>query len=162
MQKRGCVRHFLADDQAVSEEFTSLPALSVVLIGFALFLALLSQTYLSFEERGAELRVYHTANTLAEKLTNPECYFMRNGGLIDVPVLCHDLGSLQRIGDQWQRSGLGFLLRVHWNNTTEEFLASNTTIGVPHIAVSYPVGVYLSEAQTVPGTLTVLLWRISA
>jgi hypothetical protein len=144
----------------VSEEFTSLPALSLVLIGFALFLVVLGQTYLTFQERGEQLRVYQTANTLAEKLTNPACGFMKSGGLLDIPFLRNDSGTVQTINEQWRRSGLRCLLRVHWNQTTEEFPSTNETIGVPCVAVSYPIGVYLSDARTVPGTLTVLVWRV--
>jgi len=37
MRKKGLVHYFITDTQAVSEEFTTLPSLSLVMIGFSIF-----------------------------------------------------------------------------------------------------------------------------
>jgi hypothetical protein len=155
------LRCFFADNYAVSEEFTSLPALSIVMIGFALFVVLLAQAYLTYEERMEQLQEYQTVDALASKLTNPDCFFMREGGLVDVSVLRQDTSSLQRICDQWRRSGVAFFLRLHWDDITEDFPGTCSTTSSHRVAVSHLVGVYLTDAQTIPGVLTVILWRCS-
>jgi len=153
------VRYFLMNDEAVSEEFTTLPALSVVMIGFALFIVLFSQTYLVYEGRMQQLEEYQTADALANKLTNPDCFFIKEGGLVDLPLLSNDTFSLKRICDQWKQSGINFFLRLHWSNVTMDFPEPSNASMSHRVAVSRQVGVFLSDAQTVPGVLTVILWR---
>jgi hypothetical protein len=152
------VRCFLRNEAAISEEFTTLPALSVVMIGFSLFLLLLAQTYIAYEERMEQLQEYQTADTLVRKLTNPDCPFMRPGGLIDVNVLQQD-ATVQVLHDQYLRSGIPFVVRLHWDDITVDF-PEVCNMTVPHrVAVTRQIGVFLNEAQTVQGTLTVILWR---
>jgi hypothetical protein len=152
-------RNFLIDEQAVSEEFTVLPALSIVMIGFTLFVVLLAQTYTAYGERINQLQNYQTASSIVRKLTNPDCFFIRDGGLIDLFLLQNDTESLHLFCEQYQKSGIIFLVRLHWNNNTQDF--PNTTISIPsnRIAISSNVGVYLNEGQTIPGTLTIIVWR---
>jgi len=154
------VRAFVHDERAVSEEFTTLPALSVVMIGFTLFIVLLAQTYTAYEERIDRLQRYHTADTLALKLTNPDCYFIKEGGLIDIQILQDDTQSLERIRNEYQKSGITFILRLRWTNTSEDFPEELPSITGNRVAVSKDVGIYLNEAQTVPGTLTIILWSV--
>ena len=153
------VRYFLANDYAVSEEFTTLPALSVVMIGFALFVVLFSQTYLTYEERMEQLQDYQTADAIASKLTNPDCSFIKEGGLVNLPLLLNDTSSLQRICDRWNQSGIGFVLRLSWTNITMDFPETMNVTTVHRVAVSRQVGISLSDAQTVPGVLTIIVWR---
>jgi len=155
------VRSFFNDDFAVSEEFTSLPTLSIVMIGFALFLVLLAQTYLTHGERMNQLDDYQTADRIVRKLTNPDCCFMRPGGLIDVSVLRQDTSMLQRMNEQYNHSGVRFLLRLRYDNIEEDFPSSNNLSAPYRIAVTRQAGIYLSDAQTVPGSLTIILWRDS-
>ena len=161
MQKTFKMRYFLVDEHAVSEEFTTLPALSIVMIGFALFIVLLAQTYTAYEERMDRLQNYQTADGIANKLTSPDCYFIREGGLIDVPILQSDTGSLQILCEQYERSGVIFLLRLQWNDLTQDFPETLSISPMNRVAVSKEVGIYLNEAQTVPGTLTIVLWEDS-
>jgi hypothetical protein len=105
------VRSFFKDERAVSEEFTILPALSVVMIGFVLFVTLLAQTYLAYADRVNQLQNYQTADTILQKLTNPDSYFIKEGGLIDIAILQNDTIFLQKLYVQYQRLGVSFVLR---------------------------------------------------
>jgi len=159
MRRDQCVRDFVRNDEAVSEEFTSLPALSVVIVGFGLFALLLSQTYLSYEERMGQLQGYQIVDSLANQLTSLERSFIREGGVFNVSAVEQDSTFFFRMSDQWKRSGWRFLVRIHWGNSTIDFLGPEDTT-VPHrIAVTRPIGVYLNDAQTIPGSFTVILWR---
>ena len=80
-------RRFIKDENAISEEFTALPALSVVMIGFALFIVLMANTYSAYNTRIDSLEKYQTADFIAIKLTNPDCFFIKEGGVINLPVL---------------------------------------------------------------------------
>jgi hypothetical protein len=153
------VRSFFRDERAVSEEFTVLPALSVVMIGFALFVALLAQTYLAYTDHVNQLQNFQTADGVLQKLTNPDSYFIREGGLIDLDILQNDTLPLQQLCTQYQRSGVTFILRLQWSNQTQDFPKALQTESRNRIAVAKEMGIYLNEAQTIPGILTILLWR---
>ena len=152
-------RYFLKNVEAVSEEFTVLPALSVVMIGFALFVVLLAQTYITYADRIDRLQSYQTADGLLQKLTNPDCFFIREAGLIDLHLLQNDTISLQNFLEQYTKSGFFFHLQLHWNDQIWDFPESMSSDPDIRIAVSKEIGIYLNEAQTTPGTLTILLWR---
>lgn len=152
-------RSFLVNEQAVTEEFTVLPALTIVMIGFALFVVLVAQTYTTYEERTARIQSYQTASSLAHKLTNPDCFFIRNEGVVDLPRLQQDAESLGRLWTQYQKSGFSFFLRLRWNNDSQDFLEKPLVLPTEYIALSIDVGIYLNEARTIPGTLTIILWK---
>ncbi len=151
-------RYFLRNEEAVSEEFTVLPALSVVMIGFAVFIILLAQTYVAYADRIDRLQTYQTADGLLQKLTNPDCFFIKPPGLVHLPLLQNDTGALQNYFEQYTKSGFFFLLQIQWNNQTWDFPDPMTSDPVNCIAISKEIPISLNEAQTIPGTLTILLW----
>ena len=105
---------------------------------------------------------YKTADFISTKLTNLDCYFIKEGGLVDLPRL-HSPESnilLQSMKNNYKSSNLDFVLRISWDRNSEDFpedLPSN--IG-DRVAVTKDVGVYLNEVQTVPGKLTIILWNL--
>jgi hypothetical protein len=159
MRNRIRKRSFLENEQAVSEEFTSLPALSIVLIGFAVFIVLLAQTYIAYADRVDRLQHYQTADGLLQKLTNPECYFIRPGGLVDLSNLENDDTSFQHLYQQYYKIGYVFCLQLRYDSQIKILPESSEPQPPNRIAVSLEIGVYLNEAQTIPGTLTIVLWK---
>lgn len=162
MVKKLHLKKFIHDEKAVSEEFTSLPALSVVMIGFTLFFVLLATVYTSYDTRIESLEKYQTGDFIATKLTNPDCYFIREGGLIDLPLLNSTSGksALNLMRDEYKTSGVNFTLRISWDNNHEDFPETLPDHIGDRVAVSKNVGVYLNEVQTAPGELTIILWNI--
>jgi hypothetical protein len=161
MKNRVEYRIFLKNEDAVSEEFTVLPALSIVMIGFALFVVLLAQTYITYADHLSRLQNYQTANGLLQKFTNPDCSFVREGGAIDLSILQNDNASLQKLSEQYRQSDIFFLFQLTWNNQSQVFPNIEPTANTSTIAVSKRVGIYLNEAQTLPGDLTIIVWRES-
>ncbi|MDD5779101.1 MAG: hypothetical protein PHU95_06605 [Candidatus Thermoplasmatota archaeon] len=72
---------FISDESGISEEFTSLPALAVVLIGFGLFFALVGGAYHVHTEKLERADGYRAANFVLQKLTTS------NGGLAEEGIL---------------------------------------------------------------------------
>ena len=160
MNKRKPFQTFLKDENAVSEEFTSLPALSIVMIGFTLFILLIANTYAAYEQRIDSLEKYQTGYFIATKLTNPDCYFIRNGGIVDLPLLRTDPDTLISIRDDYMTSGVSFIVRITWDEGSEDFPEELPVDVTDRVAVSKNVGIYLNEAQTTPGKLTIILWSV--
>jgi hypothetical protein len=153
------VQSFLVNEQGISEEFTTLPALSVVMIGFSLFLVLLAQTYTAYEGRMTQLQYYQIADDITSKFTNLDCYFMRGGGLVDVSLLNKTPELLQQLRDEYNKSNITFIIRLRYNDVVCDFPEPLPSVTNDRVAVSKELGMYLNEAQTTPGTLTVILWR---
>ncbi len=154
-------RYFLKNEEAVSEEFTVLPALSVVMIGFALFILLIAQTYGAYTERINRLQIYQVIDGFFQKIMNPDCFFIRSPGVIDLRLLQKDGDPLLSYLGQYTRSGFEFCVQIQWENQTWGFPEDIVTNLSEHVAVSKAIGIYLNEAQTVPGVITLLLWRRS-
>ena len=163
MQRHSPWNSFIQDEKATSEEFTSLPALTVVVIGFTLFVALLVRTYTAYETRVDILENYKIASSIVEKLTNPNCLYIRPGGNVDLAVLHSQDGQLvlNITRNEYQNSSIDFIVRLSWIDSSEDFpieLPENTN---DRVAVSTFINVYLNEARTIPARFTVILWRIN-
>jgi len=152
---------FLKDNTAISEEFTVIPALCIVMVGFALFVALMSQTYITFTDHMNRLQNYQTADRILQRLTRSDCFFVKEAGLIDIQVLLNDTLSLQTILEQYKKSGIVFFLRFSWDNRTMVFPETLVRGSFRYTAVSKEIALFLNEAQTTPGALTVFLWEES-
>ena len=152
------LKKFLKDENAVSEEFTSLPALSIVMIGFTLFILLISNTYMAYEQRIDSIEKYQTGYFIATKLTNPDCYFIKEGGIVDLALLRNDIEELIILCDKYKTSGINFIVRIKWDKGSEDFPEELPVDVGNRIAVSKNVGIYLNQAQTTPGKLTIILW----
>ncbi|HVQ01127.1 MAG TPA: hypothetical protein VMT57_06395 [Candidatus Thermoplasmatota archaeon] len=158
MMWRTTVRSLWKNDQGVSEEFTSLPTLSVVMMGFSLFLLLLVHTYTAYQERMNYLEEYQIADAIAEKLTNPECCWMENG-LVNVPTLNLSMEQIKVIREQYHFSNLSFVIRLRYDEQVYDFPEPLPSLTTNQVAVERQIGVYLNEAQTTEGTFTIIVWR---
>lgn len=158
MKKKLKKRIFLGDERAVSEEFSLLPALSIVMVGFALFVILIAQTYTAYTNHVSQLQSYQTAAAILQKVTSPDCYFIKPGGLLDLYTLQNNEESLTKICSHYKKFGIFFFLRLAYDDTVITFPESSSPPAFRCISVSRQIGIYLNEAQTTPGVLTILLW----
>ncbi len=160
-------RKLLKNTDAIAEEFTSIPALSVVMIGFAIFILLLANTYNAYNTRIESLDKYQTADFLLIKLTNPDSYLIKDAGLIDLPKMKQTQQSDQAINEireKYQASGVDFIIQISYQNQEEKYPSNANTLlsnAGDRVAISKNIGVYLNEAQTVPGKLTIISWNVS-
>jgi len=157
------IKNFIKNENAISEEFTSLPSLSIVMIGFAIFIILIANTYSAYNNRIDSLDKYQTADFIVTKLTNPDSFIIKEGGIIDLPLLKNSNDEINQLREKYRASGVDFIIRISYENTIVKLpnnaddLLSNTG---DRVAVTKHVGVYLNLAQTKPGTLTVIAWGV--
>ena len=150
--------NFLKDEKAISEEFTSIPALSVFMIGFTLFILLIANTYIAYEQRIDSLEKYQNGFYISSKLTNPDCFFIREGGIVDLQLLRNDRYLLSLLCEEYKISGVNFIVRISFNEIFEDFPENLPDYVTNRVAVSKNVGIYLNQAQTTPGKLTIIMW----
>ena len=163
MAKKIKLRPIVYNNKAISEEFTTLPALSVVMIGFTLFFILIANVYNSYDLRAESLEKYQTADFIVTKLTNPDCYFIKEGGLVDLPILktVESDDALNAMRDEYRASGVDFIIRINWDGKSKDFPEELSNTIDNRVAVSRDAGIYINEAQTKPGKLTVITWSYS-
>jgi len=156
------IKNFLRDQNAISEEYTTLPALSVVMIGFTIFFLLLTNTYNAYETRIDSLEKYKTADFIITKITNPDCFFIKEGGIIYLNLLSssESIEILNNIRNEYLNRGIDFVLRLNWKDNYKDFPNKIPKNVENHIAVSKQFGICLNEAQTKPGTLTIIIWEV--
>ena len=152
-------RHLLSsNEEAVTEEFTALPALCVVVIGLTLFFLLLAHAYAAYQDQSETARNYHSAELLTEKLLDPANAFILPGGAIDLASFTNASEPLTRLRQDYSPPGFDFLFRLTINATTITF-PTDVHLPATYTVASRDVSVVLNDAQTIPGRLSVLLWR---
>lgn len=70
---------FIKDKRGVAEEFTSLPAIMVVMIGFAIFFAMIATVYHLHNEKVEDKELFEVAHYVALKLTSADSPFVAEG-----------------------------------------------------------------------------------
>lgn len=157
------LRRFIKDENAISEEFTSLPALSIVMIGFAIFIILIANTYATYTTRIESLDKYQTADFIVTKLTNPDSFLIKEGGIVDLPLLKNSDTEINQLRSKYRASGVDFIIRISYEDTVVK-LPSNAddllSNAGDRVAVTKHVGIYLNQAQTKPGRLTIIAWSV--
>lgn len=167
--KKTCALMF-RDERGVLEPHTDLLSVALAVIGFMVFAALMSQTYLGYEDRSFALENYETASLLAENLADTPALEAENSGLLSAT----SLDKLSGPDGVSERASLfaafsgnyRFLVEVrtgdgkwHWqiapDNAEPEYFAN----GMEKVAASVPVVIELNPAESVPGILTVVIYK---
>jgi len=158
---------FINDSRGISEEFTSLPAMVVVMIGFALFFALIAGVYHSHTEKMERVDSYRTANLVLEKIAMEDgslvrAGVMRESGVVDNDTFHRLTADSQRIRGLVQGSdvvAVDFGLRLRHEKLCHPMKTPNIPMDMDRVAASMEVPVYLNAAETVPGELTIIVWE---
>lgn len=159
---------FTSDERGITEEFTSVPALVVVLIGFGLFFALVGGAYHAHTEKMKSIDEYRRASFILEKLTTSGGVLTEEGVLLPGGVIDgHRLLQYKRDVARMLREKAAFPtikydLVVTWSVRGEERVCRVPVYEIEdkdHIAASKKIPVRESTAQIVPGTFTVRIWE---
>ena len=152
-----CRRRLVRDNSAVCEEFTAIPALIIISIGLTLFLIILSSAEESYDMQKESINVYQTANFLLMDILDPNTPIMREKGVINYPFLNSIDGRNYLESIRRQSNGINFSLLLSFDDRNQ-FYPSKPYNG-DRIAVSQPIAVYLNEVETIPGRITIIIWR---
>ncbi len=160
----------LRDECGVIEPHADLLSVALAVIGFMVFAVLMSQTYFGYEDRSFALENYESASLLAESLADAPALEAENSGLLSATAL-DKLSGPEGIGERAKlfavfSGNYQFLVEVrtgdgrwHWrivpDNANPEVLAN----GREKVAASVPVVIELNPAESVPGILTVVVYK---
>lgn len=160
----------LKDECGILEPHTDLLSVALAVIGFMVFTALMSQTYLGYEDRSFALENYETASLIAENLADDPALEAENSGLLSAASLdtfSGPDGSSERARLFASFSGnYRFLVEVrtgngqwHWRIEPDNAETDTFADGLEKVAASVPVVIELNPAESVPGTLTVVIYK---
>jgi hypothetical protein len=167
--KKTCASMF-RDDCGVLEPHTDLLSIALAVIGFMVFAALMSQTYLGYEDRSFALENYETASLLAENLADSPALEAESSGLLSaasLDILSGPNGDGERARLFASFSGnYRFLVEIktgngqwYWRIAPDNAEPEAFADGLERVAASVPVVIELNPAQSVPGILTVVIYK---
>jgi len=146
---------FLRDERGVAEEFTSLPALAIVMIGFALFFSLLAGTYIQYNEKIKAAELAEVAHYIALKLTNAE------SPITDAPLLINK-EKWDKIGENELREYCKPLFYNYSVNISSPFVKFEKIGEKPNgdmMSVSRKVAIKLADGDVKYGKIIITVWR---
>lgn len=160
----------LRDERGVLEPHSDLVATALAVIGFVVLTALLSRAYMGYEDRSFALENYESASLLAGTLAEVPALRAENPGTLSASALdklSGADGNEERMKFFAAFSGnYPFLVEVRTDDGRWGWLLEPDMVEPGYlmgeqekVAVSVPVVIELSPAESVPGTLTVVLYK---
>ncbi|VVB86159.1 Uncharacterised protein [uncultured archaeon] len=140
-----------------------MPAMALAVVGFIVFIAVMSQAYGTYQNKAFIAQNYQDASNLAEKLSRDS---MLTGSVRPDVV---DVARLEELGKDPEElmskydAYYNFIFKVEVDSNSRKYISIIKNPGVQEskygVSSSIPVTVRLNDAQELPGTLTVKIWR---
>lgn len=167
--KKTCVSMF-SDERGVLEPHADLLSVALAVTGFMVFAALMSQTYFGYEDRSFALENYETASLLAESLADDPTFEAGGSGLLSAAAL-DTLSGPDGVSERRRlfaafSGNYRFLVEIragngqwHWQIMPDNAEPEAFSEDREKVAASVPVVIELNPAQSVPGTLNVVIYK---
>jgi hypothetical protein len=158
------------DECGVLEPQTDILSTALAVIGFVVFAALLSQTYLGYESRAFSLENYESASLLADTLAAAPDLRSESSNMLSA-VSLDKLSSPEgiKLRESFFASFSGnylFFIEIrtqdelwHWRIEPVNIEPDSFAEGREKVAASVPVVIELNPAESIPGTLTVVVCK---
>lgn len=161
---------FINNDDAFMEPHNDIISTALVVIGFVVFAAIVSQTYLTFDDNSFALENYRQVSMIAKDIAEYSGIQGSRTDLISAEAL--DRISVPVNDPQMHEmffhrfsGNVDFYVEVTTNDGNHQWLIERSGGGNTKrdiIAASVPVVIELgTNANCVPGTLTVRMWKNS-
>lgn len=161
---------FIDDRRGISEEFTSLPALMVVMIGFALFFALMATAYVTYHQKLDEKELYEAAHHAVLKLTLPESPLISEGGGTNTPLIVSaNLGDIssEELIECCHLTGYDYRIKIYYYDENAEqqplpgteHLSTSAHSSGDTVSASRKISVKFANGEVRPGKIVVTVWR---
>ncbi|NLO30251.1 MAG: hypothetical protein GX120_07080, partial [Methanosarcina mazei] len=160
----------LRDDKGGLEPHSDLIVTALAVIGFVVLAALLSKAYMGYEDRSFALENYESASLLAGTVAEASVLKAENPGVLSASAL--DRLSCPEGFDERETffaafsGNYPFLVEIRTENGQWDWIINSEIVETGYlmgkqekVAASVPVVIELNSAETVPGTLTVVLYK---
>lgn len=153
---------FRQDNKGISETFTVLPALAMVLIGFTIFSIIITTAYSSLNDRQEYIDHFELANSLLEKICTPNAIFTTENNLINFDIFTskESLDYFNCLRQTYNLYDYSFCVRLSYKGM-QYWIPDppNTSMYNDMYASSKQVSVSINEVTIVPGQISVILWE---
>ena len=148
---------FTKDERAIVEPNSDMVAMVLAVIGFVLFIAVITQTYQIFMEKTLIAQQYDDALSLAGLLRNdPMLTVSSRPELIDASgIESMDGEDINELKSKYA-ARYNFSFKIEVPPTYSKVVGTSEELG---ISASVPVTIRLNEVEEMPGTLTVKIWE---
>jgi Ni,Fe-hydrogenase III component G len=160
---RGTMSSFISDERAIVEPHVDMPAMALAVVGFIVFIAIMSQAYGAYQNNAFIAENYQDASKLAEKLSREST--LTGSMRLDVidAVRFESVGNDPKELMQKYGAYYNFVLKVEVDTKSRTYVRiikdPDITVSKYGISSSIPVTVRFNDVQELPGTLTVKIWR---
>lgn len=137
--------------------------MALAVVGFIVFTAVMSQAYGAYQNKAFITQNFQDASNLAEKLSRDSMLT----GSVRPDVI--DVARLEEIGKEPEEfmskyeAHYNFIFKVEVDSESRKYIRIVKDPDVPEsrygVSSSIPVTIRLNDAQELPGTLTVKIWR---
>jgi hypothetical protein len=150
----------LHDQSAVAEEFTALPTLSVIMIGFTIFFILIAQAYQAYEQHQTRFEYIEKAKYLSNKLISPTTPFIQTGGLLNPNVLNSSIGRayITSLQETLSLSSINFSIAIRYDENIMYIPDSPSHLANDRFGYSSYQPLIIDSFHIRPGILTVIVW----
>jgi hypothetical protein len=160
----------LKDERGVLEPQSDILSTALAVIGFIVLAALLSQAYLGYEDRSFALENYESASLLADTLAAAPALKQESSNMLSAASL-DKLSGPEGIKEREKlfaafSGNYLFLIEIRTENELCQWRIEPVNVepdsfaeGREKVAASVPVVIELNPAESVPGTLTVVLYK---
>jgi len=158
------------DERGVLEPQSDLLSTALAVIGFSVLAALMSQAYLGYEDRSFAMENYESASLLADTLAaspalKAECSGMLSAAALDKLSGPEGIKEREKLFTAFSGNYL-FLIEIRtedelwqWRIEPSNTEPDSFSEGREKVAASVPVVIELNPAESVPGTLIVVLYK---
>ncbi|NYT19962.1 MAG: hypothetical protein GKC08_06720 [Methanosarcinales archaeon] len=157
---------FINDEQAILEPHNDILATALVVIGFVIFAAVMSNAYIIYDEQSHSIENYEETSRIAESIASWDKLQGTRPDILSAEIL-------EGISDPASDTDTHDLFFARFSTNNEFSVEIRTDDGKHHwsiqkskneasgnvISASIPVIIEINPAQYTSGTLTVRLWK---
>ena len=154
---------FISDDRGITEPYSDIISMMLVIVGFTVFFAVVVQTYSAYADRAFIVGHSQDAFRLTEALKTDPLFASADGvDTIDANRVNAAAEHPERLYSRYG-SYYNFMVKVEANEQrwSKTIIRDKNPRSIPQIGIAFstPVTVRLNDAESVPGTLSVKIWR---
>mgnify|MGYP006300522339 CR=1 FL=1 len=156
-------KKIIKNTKAVSESFTVVPSLAVVLIGFTIFSIIIVTAYTTYDNKSDYINKFEISEIILEKIYSPNRIFIEDSSIINLNKFRSKETQtyIIELQESYSRYDYNFSLKLSCNDF--EYWIPNKILDESSLSNSFAsikkVSIKINEISIVPGSLTIIFWE---
>ncbi|AEH61252.1 conserved hypothetical protein [Methanosalsum zhilinae DSM 4017] len=159
---------FINDEKGLLEPQNDIMATAMLVVGFVVFAAIMSEAYIVYDHNSHALENYEDASRIAESLASSDLLYDNENGVISADALDHlcnpEKGKYSKqILFSSLSAGFTYTVEVYTQCNEHRWILKESEnmkyFSNEVIAASVPVVIEINPVESVPGVLCVRIWN---